>query len=81
MTNTVMYYIHISTTMRDPHHPVCCCSVIVDFPNVLHILWIALGIFGVMHRTRCQKYLISLTGVCCCLSSDVDLIYFYLFLR
>jgi len=54
---------------------------IVDFPNVLHILWTALGIFGVTHRTRRQEYLISLTGVCCCLSSDVDLIYFYLFLR
>ena len=37
---------------------------IVDFPNVLHSLWIALGIFGATHRTQCQEYLISLTGVC-----------------
>jgi len=36
---------------------------IVDFPNVLHILWITVGIFGIMHRSRCQEYLISLTGV------------------
>jgi len=64
--------------------PPCILKLIVDFPNVLHILWIALGIVGVTHRkltSRCQEYLISLTGVCCRLSSDVDLIYFYLFLR
>jgi len=46
---------HVTPARANQHTP----ATIDHFTNTLYILWIALGIFGVTHHTRCQEYLIS----------------------